>query len=115
MSTRPFICPPRFVGRGFSRDITQPNPRGRQPLKSLAISTQDVYWCDSTRSRRQIAGIGLCYARSTVKIAFYVLSILQIALGLYLLLQGLQWMYYTRRRNASDVGFYAPRTAVLCS
>jgi cellulose synthase/poly-beta-1,6-N-acetylglucosamine synthase-like glycosyltransferase len=103
------------VGRGFSRDITQPNPRGLQPLKSLAISTQDVYWCDSTRSRRQIAGIGLCYARSTVEIAFYVLSILQIALGLYLLLQGLQWLYYARRRAMADAGFYAPRTAVLCS
>jgi len=50
-----------------------------------------------------------------VETAFYVLSILQIALGLYLLLQGLQWMYYTRRRNTADAGFYAPRTAVLCS
>lgn len=47
--------------------------------------------------------------------AFYVLSILQIALGLYLLLQGLQWLYYARRRAMSDAGFYAPRTAVLCS
>ncbi len=47
--------------------------------------------------------------------AFYVLSVLQIALGLYLLLQGLQWLYYTRRRCATDAGFYAPRTAVLCS
>jgi cellulose synthase/poly-beta-1,6-N-acetylglucosamine synthase-like glycosyltransferase len=50
-----------------------------------------------------------------VEIAFYVLSILQIALGLYLLLQGLQWLYYARRRAMADAGFYAPRTAVLCS
>jgi ceramide glucosyltransferase len=50
-----------------------------------------------------------------VEIAFYVLSILQIALGLYLLLQGLQWLYYARRRSMADAGFYAPRTAVLCS
>jgi ceramide glucosyltransferase len=50
-----------------------------------------------------------------VETAFYVLSVLQIALGLYLLLQGLQWLYYTRRRCATDAGFYAPRTAVLCS
>ena len=47
--------------------------------------------------------------------AFYVLSVLQIALGLYLLLQGLQWLYYVRRRCATDAGFYAPRTAVLCA
>ncbi len=46
---------------------------------------------------------------------FYVLSILQIALGLYLLLQGLKWLYYARRRNMTDPGFYAPRTALLCS
>ncbi|HEY2821704.1 MAG TPA: glycosyltransferase family 2 protein [Candidatus Acidoferrum sp.] len=47
--------------------------------------------------------------------AFYVLSVLQIAVGLYLLLQGLQWLYYARRRAMSDAGFYAPRTAVLCA
>ena len=47
--------------------------------------------------------------------AFYVLSVLQIALGLYLLLQGLQWLYYVRRRCATDPGFYAPRTAVICA
>ncbi|HEX4379355.1 MAG TPA: glycosyltransferase family 2 protein [Candidatus Acidoferrum sp.] len=47
--------------------------------------------------------------------AFYVLSVLQIALGLYLLFQGLQWLYYVRRRATTDAGFYAPRTAVLCA
>jgi ceramide glucosyltransferase len=50
-----------------------------------------------------------------VETVFYILSILQITLGLYLLLQGLQWLYYVRRRNVADAGFYAPRTAVLCS
>jgi cellulose synthase/poly-beta-1,6-N-acetylglucosamine synthase-like glycosyltransferase len=50
-----------------------------------------------------------------VETAFYVLSVLQIALGFYLLFQGLQWLYYARRRCATDAGFYAPRTAVLCS
>jgi cellulose synthase/poly-beta-1,6-N-acetylglucosamine synthase-like glycosyltransferase len=50
-----------------------------------------------------------------VETAFYVLSVLQIALGLYLLLQGLQWLYYVRRRCATDPGFYAPRTAVICA
>ncbi len=46
---------------------------------------------------------------------FYILSIVQIALGLYLLVQGLQWLSYARRRAMADAGFYAPRTAVLCS
>jgi cellulose synthase/poly-beta-1,6-N-acetylglucosamine synthase-like glycosyltransferase len=50
-----------------------------------------------------------------VETTFYVLSVLQIAVGLYLLFQGLQWLYYARRRAMTDAGFYAPRTAVLCA
>ena len=46
---------------------------------------------------------------------FYFLSIVQIATGLYLIWQGLQWLGYARRRAATDPGFFAPRTAVLCS
>ena len=46
---------------------------------------------------------------------FYFLSVVQIALGLYLVWKGLQWLGYARRRAATDPGFYAPRTAVLCS
>jgi cellulose synthase/poly-beta-1,6-N-acetylglucosamine synthase-like glycosyltransferase len=46
---------------------------------------------------------------------FYFLSIVQIAVGLYLVGQGLQWLAYARRRAATDPGFYAPRTAVICS
>ncbi len=56
-----------------------------------------------------------CYARFTVETLFYFLSIVQIAMGLYLVWQGLQWLAYAGRRAASDPGFYAPRTAVLCS
>ena len=56
-----------------------------------------------------------CYARFTVETLFYFLSIVQIAMGLYLVWQGLQWLAYARRRAATDPGFYAPRTAVLCS
>ena len=56
-----------------------------------------------------------CYARFTVETSFYFLSTVQIAMGLYLVWQGLQWLAYARRRTATDPGFYAPRTAVLCS
>jgi cellulose synthase/poly-beta-1,6-N-acetylglucosamine synthase-like glycosyltransferase len=45
---------------------------------------------------------------------FYLLAILQIAAGLYLLWQGLQWLVYVRRRLKTDPGFFAPRTAVIC-
>ena len=45
---------------------------------------------------------------------FYLLSMLQIAGGLYLLWQALQWLRYVRRRMLTDPGFFAPRTALLC-
>jgi ceramide glucosyltransferase len=45
---------------------------------------------------------------------FEFLAIVQIAVGLYLLWQGIQWLTYVQRRLKTDPGFYAPRTAVLC-
>jgi ceramide glucosyltransferase len=45
---------------------------------------------------------------------FYILAIPQIALGLYLVWQGIQWLAFVRRRIMTDPGFYAPRVAVLC-
>jgi ceramide glucosyltransferase len=53
--------------------------------------------------------------RSTcVETLFYFLAIVQILVGLYLIGQGVQWLGYVRRRAATDPGFYAPRTAVIC-
>src|ERR1700760_3998958 len=46
--------------------------------------------------------------------AFQLLAILQIAVGVYLLWQGIQWLTYVQKRLKMDPGFYAPRTAVLC-
>jgi ceramide glucosyltransferase len=45
---------------------------------------------------------------------FYLLSTLQIAGGLYLLWQAVQWVSYVRRRLLTDPGFFAPRVALLC-
>lgn len=45
---------------------------------------------------------------------FYLLAILQILLGAYLVWQGMQWLAYVRRRLRCDPGFYAPRVALLC-
>jgi ceramide glucosyltransferase len=45
---------------------------------------------------------------------FYVLAVVQIAVGAYLIWQGLQWLSYVRRRLGTDPGFKAPRVAVLC-
>jgi ceramide glucosyltransferase len=45
---------------------------------------------------------------------FYLLVILQIALGLYSAWEGLQWLQMVRRRLGSHAGFYAPVAAVIC-
>ena len=45
---------------------------------------------------------------------FYLLAIIQILLGAYLVWQATRWLAYVRRRLCSDPGFYAPRVAVLC-
>ncbi len=45
---------------------------------------------------------------------FDILAIVQIAVGLFLLWQGIQWLAYVRRRLKTDPGFFAPRTAVIC-
>ena len=45
---------------------------------------------------------------------FDILGLIQIAAGLYLLWQGIQWLAYVRKRLNTDPGFFAPRTAVIC-
>jgi ceramide glucosyltransferase len=49
-----------------------------------------------------------------VESLFYLLAVVQIAVGAYLIWQALLWLGYVRRRVQNDPGFYAPRTAVLC-
>jgi cellulose synthase/poly-beta-1,6-N-acetylglucosamine synthase-like glycosyltransferase len=51
---------------------------------------------------------------SNVENLFYYLAILQIAVGVYLVWQGLRWVAYVRRRMQADPGFNAPRAAVIC-
>lgn len=46
--------------------------------------------------------------------SFYILVILQIALGLYSLLQGFRWLGMVRSHGATHAGFYAPVVAVIC-
>lgn len=55
----------------------------------------------------------LLFSKS-VEILFYLLAILQILLGLYLVGQAVQWLGYVRRRLRTDPGFYSPKVAVLC-
>ena len=45
---------------------------------------------------------------------FYLLAVVQIGVGAYLIWQGWQWLSYARRRTRTDPGFHAPRVAVLC-
>lgn len=45
---------------------------------------------------------------------FYVLVVVQIALGLYSLWDGFSWLQMVRRRLGSHAGFYAPTAALIC-
>ncbi len=45
---------------------------------------------------------------------FYILVIVQIAVGAYSLWDGFQWLQLARKRLASHAGFYAPHAAVIC-
>jgi ceramide glucosyltransferase len=47
-------------------------------------------------------------------VVFYVLMVLQIALGLYSLWDGFAWYQMVRKRLGSHAGFYAPVAAVIC-
>lgn len=45
---------------------------------------------------------------------FYILIVVQIALGLYSLWDGFAWYQMVRKRLGSHAGFYAPVAAVIC-
>jgi ceramide glucosyltransferase len=49
-----------------------------------------------------------------VQEVFYVLVILQIALGVYSLWNGFVWMRMVRQRLGSHAGFYTPLAALIC-
>jgi ceramide glucosyltransferase len=66
-----------------------------------------------TWTPRFLHPLGLLFS-TYVETFFQILAIVQIAAGLFLLWQGIQWLAYVRRRLRTDPGFYAPRTAVLC-
>lgn len=78
---------------------------------SLVSRCLPVRFYPSTTRFRQPFGL-LC--SGCVESLFEFLAILQIAAGLFLLWQGIQWLAYVRRRLHTDPGFFAPRTAVLC-
>jgi len=45
---------------------------------------------------------------------FYLLVIVQIALGIYSLWNGFEWFRMVKQRITSHAGFYAPTTALIC-
>jgi ceramide glucosyltransferase len=49
-----------------------------------------------------------------VETLFYLLALLQLLMGAYLIWHALQWLGYVRRRLQTDPGFYAPKVALLC-
>lgn len=60
------------------------------------------------------ASIILLLFSACMETVFDILAVTQVLLGCYLIVQGMQWLGYVRRRAGTDPGFYEPRTAVLC-
>ena len=54
-----------------------------------------------------------CYSRAVLEV-FYVVVILQIALGVYSLWKGFAWVTMVRQRLTSHAGFYTPQAALIC-
>src|SRR5258705_8695808 len=78
---------------------------------SLVSRCLPVRFYPSTSRCRQPFGL-LC--SPCVETLFEFLAVLQIAAGLFLLLQGIQWLSYVPRRLRTDPGFFAPPAAGLC-
>jgi ceramide glucosyltransferase len=55
----------------------------------------------------------ICYSRAVLE-AFYVVIILQIAVGVYSLWNGFEWVRMVRARLTSHAGFYTPQAALIC-
>lgn len=77
-------------------------------------------WGESTVARlasqsQTVCRWGAVFANlAAVDAVFYILVILQIALGLYSLWDGYAWLLMVRKRLGSHAGFYAPMAAVIC-
>jgi ceramide glucosyltransferase len=78
-----------------------------------SASPPAVYRCDSNAHTFCVRAKHFCYAPH-VESFFYLLAILQIGTGVYLLWDAVQWLGYARRRLREKPGSYAPRAAVLC-
>jgi ceramide glucosyltransferase len=66
------------------------------------------------RTHNRAPGPRLLVILAEVTDIFYLLVIVQIAVGLYSLWDGWGWLRMVRRRLASHAGFYAPVAAVIC-
>jgi len=89
-----------------------------EPGKSL--DEELLNWPDSTRAdlasqRVRTPRCSPVFAiLAPVLFLFYLLVVVQIALGLYSLWDGYEWFRLVRGRLSSHAGFYAPVTALIC-
>jgi ceramide glucosyltransferase len=76
-----------------------------------AQSTRAVLASQRHASPRPARPLGIL---ASVLYFFYLLVVVQIALGLYSLWEGYEWFRVVRGRLASHAGFYAPTAALIC-
>src|SRR5215470_5813791 len=95
-------------------ESTRPGIRSSSSGQPRSSGWAAVYLCDSTcESACCVSRLRLLFS-ACMDSLFTFLAFAQILVGLYLLYEAVRWLGYVRRRNATDPGFYAPRTAVLC-
>lgn len=82
--------------------------RSRKSRIQSAITRLNI-----ARREQTPRGSALCYSQLVVDL-FYILIVVQIAVGVYSLWDGVNWFQMVRRRLASHTGFYAPVAAVIC-
>ena len=74
-------------------------------------STRAILASQFTSKRRCHRGFGIL---APVLYFFYLLAVVEIALGLYSLWDGYEWFRTVRGRLSSHAGFYAPMAALIC-
>lgn len=77
-------------------------------MKILLVADTHVNAVERRTGAAPFAILGLMFE------VFYLLVIVQIALGLYSLWDGFVWLQMVRRRLGSHAGFYAPVAAIIC-
>jgi cellulose synthase/poly-beta-1,6-N-acetylglucosamine synthase-like glycosyltransferase len=87
---------------------------GRSRKDRLNLSGILPVTIQQVNERQKCRPLALFAILAAVLSVFYILIVVQIALGLYSLWDGFGWFRMVRRRLRTHAGFYTPLAAVIC-